>query len=789
MTKHVCIHGHFYQPPRENPWLDRIERQDSAHPFHDWNARIDAECYGPNGRARILDDTEHVLAIVNNYAKISFNMGPTLLSWLKLASPRSYASILEADALSIKALGHGSAMAQVYNHMIMPLASERDRETQVKWGMADFAHRFGRKAEGMWLAETAVCTATLRALAREGVLFTVLAPRQAEALRRIGDVAWTTVERSLDTTMPYRVDLGDGLSIAVFFYDGPLSQAVAFERLLSNGGQFADRLLSGHAPRKDVDHLIHIATDGESYGHHHRFGEMALAYALDKLDKQKDVKLTNYATFLAAFPPTHEARIVERSAWSCAHGVGRWERDCGCSMRGDSSQAWRKPLRDALDWLRDRVDAATDVMTALVPEPHDARNRYIEVILRRTEQAALQFLETESRATSAAERTRVLVAMEMQHARMLMYTSCGWFFDDVDGLEPTQILRYAARVCGLYEELTGTSIEEAFVAELAKHEPARGAKTAAEVYRFAASSKIDEAGFASTFAIASMFGRAPKSSATLSLIDREALSAHREEKRFVEGAVTVRDDVLLRSKRFHFAAFSEGTSQVKAGLREDGPWTTASALFHDDDVTGLADLLRDAPIHVASLGSLPLDDRALVVEEILRDAVREAEATYREVFTKNAVILGELSAIGVRMPRALGAASRVILEADLMRALRRDPPDARTTRNLLAEASSENVRIDLEAVAYELTRALARTVARLEKNPLEDSEVGRVGDLLAIARRFGNAVDVAPTQDLTWAIANEPNSALGRRVREGGRLGAWRELAKLVRIRIESAQT
>ena len=786
-TKHLCIHGHFYQPPRENPWLQRIERQDSAHPFHDWNARIDSECYGANARARMLDAEENVAAIVNNYARISFNMGPTLMSWLQAHSPRSYQAILEADRQSVRALGHGSAMAQVYSHMIMPLASARDQETQAVWGMADFEARYQRKAEGMWLAETGVCLDSLRALARAGVLFTVLAPRQVEAVRPLtpaGSAFVSVTESTLDTTMPYRVELGEGLSIAVFFYDGPLSQAVAFERLLTNGGAFAERLVKGRAPRKDAPHLIHIATDGETYGHHHRFGEMALAYALDRIDKSADLKLTNYAAFLAEFPPTFEARIRENTAWSCAHGVSRWKDDCGCRMRGDSSQAWRAPLRAAFDWLRELSDELFTSMTDVFYDPWRARNQYIKLLLDRRAETSAAFLAAEQRPESS--RSRALRALELQHNRMLMYTSCGWFFDDVDGLEPTQLLRYAARAIELYEELTGRTINAEFEARLELARPHGRGVSAAEVYRnVVLPSRVDRAAYALTFAVGSTFGTKVLPCPGLSLVDREFASVRKEELRFAEGAVTVRDEVLQESQRFFFAVLSEGGPHVLGGLRPEQPNAKLSELFLNDDLEALRNELRALPIPITGLKQLPLDERAGVVEEILADAVREAESAYRHVFTSNATLLAELSRTGVRPPRALSAATRVVLEADLLRALRRDPPDARAIRNLLAEASNENIRIDFDSIAFELSSGLCRTSARLESNPLDDTELGRLGDLLSVARRLGTThVDVSRTQDLTWAVVNEPTSAIGKTVREGGRHGAWRELAKLVRIRL-----
>src|SRR5215472_9342071 len=328
---YVCIHGHFYQPPRENPWLEAVELQDSAYPYHDWNERVTAECYEPNSASRILDENR-IREITNNYSSISFNFGPTLLSWLHAFSPRVYDAILDADKESqTRFSGHGSALSQCYNHLIMPLANDRDKRTQVVWGIRDFEHRFGRKPEGMWLPETAVDLATLEILAESGIRFTILAPRQARRTRKIGGRNWREVsEERIDPTMVYLLRLPSRRSISLFFYDGPISRGVAFERLLDNGEGFAKRLLGAFSEERAWPELVHIATDGETYGHHHRYGEMALTYALEFIQSKQLADITNYGEYLDRHPPTHDVEIFEKSSWSCIHGIERWRADCGC---------------------------------------------------------------------------------------------------------------------------------------------------------------------------------------------------------------------------------------------------------------------------------------------------------------------------------------------------------------------------------------------------------------------------------------------------------------------------
>ena len=451
----VCVHGHFYQPPRENAWTGEIDRQPSAHPYHDWNERITAECYQPNAER-------------GNYAKISFNFGPTLLTWMERKAPKTYAAVLEADRASARNFsGHGSAMAQAYNHMIMPLAPRRDRVTQVIWGIRDFEHRFGRVPEGMWLPETAVDRETLEILAEQGIRFTVLAPHQARRVRPIGSEHWHPVHGGhVNSTVPYLAHLPQGRSIALFFYHGPLSNAVAFEGLLKDGLRFGHRMQGAFHKEPAGPELVHIAADGETYGHHHAGGDAALEQCIRFLEEQ-GIRMTNYAEFLAQHPPIHEAEIAEKSSWSCTHGIDRWWSDCGCVAGGHEgwSQGWRTPLRNALDWLRDETALRFEAAAAeLFRDPWEARDRFIRVMLDGSPGSVnLFFEETGRRTLSEPERKTALRLMELQKHALLMYTSCGWFFDDLSRIETVQILEYAARVIELGEELFKAPLEERFL--------------------------------------------------------------------------------------------------------------------------------------------------------------------------------------------------------------------------------------------------------------------------------------------------------------------------------------
>ena len=473
MERYICIHGHFYQPPRENPWLETIEAQDTAYPYHDWNERITAECYEPNTESRILDGENLIVQIVNNFEKISFNFGPTLLSWLENKAPRVYESVLAADRASMKRFsGHGSALAQAYNHMILPLANRRDKETQILWGIADFERRFGRRPEGMWLPETAADLESLDLMAEQGIRFTVLSPYQADRTRQQAG-RWRNVSGGgIDPTRAYMCPLPSGRRIHLFFYDGPISQAVAFEDLLAQGERLANRLVGAFSETRDWPQLVHIATDGETYGHHHRFGDMALAYALQFIEEQGVATLTNYGDYLEKNPADHFVEIHENSSWSCVHGVERWRRDCGCHTGGRAhwNQAWRAPLREALDWLRDEMSPKFEERCRQVlRDPWAARNDYIHVVLNRSSKNVAGFFDRNTlRELSDEEKTATLKLLELQRQAMLMYTSCGWFFDELSGIETVQVIRYAGRAIQLAQELFGNDIELHFLDRLEK---------------------------------------------------------------------------------------------------------------------------------------------------------------------------------------------------------------------------------------------------------------------------------------------------------------------------------
>ncbi|MDR2137399.1 MAG: DUF3536 domain-containing protein, partial [Synergistaceae bacterium] len=606
MPRYVCVHGHFYQPPRENPWLEFVEAQESASPWHDWNDRVTAECYRRNAASRILDDQGNIRKICNNYSRMSFNMGPTLLSWMKDKAPFSYRGILDADAEGLKRFsGHGPALAQVYSHMIMPLANRRDKVVQVKWGIRDFESHFGRQPEGMWLAETAVDTETLEVLAENGIRFTILAPRQASEVRPLEnldkkpDKAWRDVKwGKIDTGMPYLCRLPSGQSIALFFYDGDVSHAIAFGGLLYDGGAYAKRLIEakadgGISSSFSSSSLSHVATDGESYGHHHHNGDMALAYCLETIDEGHEAELTVYGEFLEKNPPLQEVRIVENSSWSCAHGVERWRGDCGCSNGTPGyHQKWRAPLRDALDWLRDKLAVLFEYEGAkYLKNPWGAREDYIELILDRSRPSVDRWLAAHARRPLTEEETvRVLKLMESQRSAILMYTSCGWFFDEISGLESTQILRYAARAISLTRELTGLDFNLEFERLLEKApsnvpELVNGRR----VYELLA--KPSEVSFERMAAHYGMLALFPDVASDLpekisngcwdmtgTVAARELSSPVPNSQAFVAGEVEIVANVTWEKKSFIFAANHRQKTSVVCGVASESEETRKELL-------------------------------------------------------------------------------------------------------------------------------------------------------------------------------------------------------------------
>jgi len=731
----VCIHGHFYQPPRENPWLETVETQDTAAPYHDWNERICAECYAPNGAARVVNAKNQITRIVNNYARISFNFGPTLLSWLKENAPRTYRMILDGEGRSRgRNRGHSSAMAQVYNHMILPLASPRDRDTQIRWGIADYESSFGAPPEGMWLPETAAGSATLEALATNGIKFTVLAPHQCKRIRSLKEGAnWIAKpDATVDTTHPYLVRFTSGASIAVFFYNGPVSRAIAFDGLLNSGDNLVARLKGGFKDGAQPQ-LVHVATDGETYGHHHKYGEIALAYALRMLEQDKTVKLTNYAGFLEQFPPEFECEIVENTSWSCPHGVERWRSNCGCnSGKPGWNQTWRAPLRQALDELRDALAPLTEQKAgSLFTDVWAARDAYIQVMLDRGEESVDRFFSAhQAHELSESERVRALELMEVQRHAQLMFTSCGWFFDDLAGIETVQVIAYAARVLQLARQVFGEQaapLEPAFLARLAEahsNDPAAG--DGARIYRKCVDTmELHLEQVAAHYAISSVFSSfADETDLFCYHVHRISYEIHASGRgRLALGRVHVASAVTGHAQLFSFAVLHFGDQNITAAVKAYDK--SGAAAFEAFSVEAAGHVQRaDFPEVIRlldrfyghadySLTSLFTDEQRRIVELILNSTLWDIETSLTTIYEDHASLLHYLSQAGLPKPPALTLAAGFAINAGLRRVLEVDPIDQAQVRSYLSLAKADQVPLDTATLSYIADQRMKRAMVEL----------------------------------------------------------------------------
>lgn len=802
MHRYVCIHGHFYQPPRENPWLEEIEIQDEAYPFHDWNERITEECYGPNAASRILDAEGRILDIVNNYAHISFNFGPTLLSWMERHDPDLHRSILDADRLSKTFYGgHGSALAQVYNHTIMPLTNDRDKQTQVIWGIRDFKHRFGRDPAGMWLAETAVDTASLEALAEQGIAFTILEPGQAARIRPLGgdDKSWIDVAGGkINTRRPYRAVLPSGRTIDIFFYDGPASRAVAFENLLESGERFANRLLGLLDDEPKTNQVANIATDGESYGHHHQFGDMALAWALRYIEDQGDAELVNYARYLEINPPEHEVEIVENTSWSCAHGVERWRSGCGCGAPPDQpdwNTDWRAPLREALDYLRDSIAGPWEAMAGeYFADPWHARNEYIEIILDRSRAQVDRVLTVlAGRALNHEETVRALKLLELQRQAQLMYTSCGWFFEDVSRIESRQVLGYAARAIQLAGDLFGESFEEQFLEILAgavSNYPGQG--TGADVYRsHIRPMVVDLPAVAAHYAMTSLFNGEVLSGEIYSY-DVESLQRETDtsgRSRLALGRARLTSRITHEDEEISYGVLHLGDHNLDGGVRHfqgqeafDRMVADVGGAFRRADYSDTIRALdRHFDDHSYSLQSLFRDEQRRILDEVMDSTLSEVERSYRSVYEDNQSLIRFLANLGAPLPQSLKVAAEVVVNTDLRRAFLTGDKSFEEIVELVEETRSWGLKLDEQGLGYVLEQTIERRAAQLRRHPLRIAPLEHLHSMVQLAATMPFPVDLRKPQNDYFRVVQETWPGMQERASNGD-LAATRWVEEFVAL-------
>lgn len=772
-NKYICIHGHFYQPPRENAWLEVIEQQESATPFHDWNERINYECYAPNTAARILDSKHRITKIVNNYAKISYNFGPTLLSWLLEADPATYHAILNADKISqARYAGHGSALAQVYNHIILPLANSRDKETQIIWGIHDFEHRFGRKPQGMWLSETAVDIESLELLVKHGIHFTILAPNQVKAIRKIGENEWYPVPAGvIDSRRPYLCVLPSGAEITLFFYNGHISQAVAFEGLLHDGKKFARRLL-GQFDDNDVPQLCHVATDGETYGHHHRFGEMALADCLSYIEETNQANLINYGSFLEKFPPTYQAQIHENSSWSCVHGVERWKSDCGCSTGGRPSwnQKWRGPLRETLNWLRDQLIPIFDRLGNELIVSADVsgqgiwkvRNDYISVILDRSPENIAAFMKRHAvYGLSEIQQTQLLRLLEMQRQAMLMFTSCGWFFDEISGIETDQILQYALRAINYAQQVAGIDFHPEFLERLRKA-PSNSFENGASSYeKNVIPSQVDLVRVGMHYAATSLFEAYPEHLEFLNYI------ADAEEYERIEGGlqklslgrIGVRSKITHSTKQFSFMAFYLGQHHILGHIFIDLPQEDFAKLgqavkqaFSKANLAGIMEAIEMAPPGKRfSVWSLFRDEQQKILSKLVEQSLLVVEDDLRYFYADNYQLMSILQQSNLQLPPAFLSSLRFVLNQDLLSFFKKQVLEPRELQRITGEFKKWLVDFDnLPNLQLQAGERIFIETTRLTTRQMDVTQLDKLNHVLSTIQQLGLQVNYWKSQNVYY---------------------------------------
>ncbi len=812
MTKQfICIHGHFYQPPRENPWLEEVEFQESAAPYHDWNERVTAECYAPNAVSRIMDPSWRIIGLINNYSKISFNFGPTLLYWLARHNPAVYESILNADKESAANFaGHGSAIAQVYNHMIMPLANRQDKETQVKWAIRDFEVRFGRFPEGMWLPETAVDMETLEVLAENKIKFTILSPHQADRFRKIGDEEWTeTTEGKIDPRNAYLCNLPSGNRISLFFFDKRTASDIAFGNLLENGEAFAKRLADAFNDQNSEELLESVASDGELYGHHHPHGDMTLAYCLYYIVANKLAKIVNYAQYLESHQPEFEVEIVENTSWSCTHGVERWRSDCGCNTGKKLSwnQAWRKPLREAMDWLRDQLSGRyEEAAKEYLKDPWNARNNYINVILDRSPECIEEFLASEAkRELNQEEKRRVIKLLEMQRHALLVFTSCGWFFDEISGIETVQVVMYAARAMQLAHEVLGLELEEEFVKILANAQSnIPEFQNGAKIYdTFVRPAIVDFAKISAQNTIITLFSEnlktkmlTPQMPNCYFRVTQNDIERRDDGKfRLILNHSTVYSGITLDEQSFGCAAIWLGDHNVSCGAMPDMPEENFNTMrsevlgsFEKGQINEIiVSLSKFFGQNTYSLKDMFKDDQRYILDFIVEDGLKKARDLYGIIYRDNSAMLRFMKENKMPSPQPFLAAAEIILENEIEQALTAEEVDLERLQRLIVNSRNFAVTLNSELLAFQASEKIAKEFIKLSKTSEDIEKIKGIAELIETILQLPINLNLWQSQNVAFKIAESRFSLMKEHQDEAAKewVGSFRQLCELIGIRLD----
>jgi len=773
--KFLTIHGHFYQPPRENPWLEAIELQDSALPFHDWNERICKECYNPNSVSRIVDNRNRILDIVNNYEYMSFNFGPTLLSWLEEYAPLTYERIIKADIESISQHnGHGNAMAQVYNHIIMPLANTRDKETQVKWGIRDFEYRFGRKPEGIWLAETAVDDETLKVLVDNGIKFTVLSPYQALKMKKQSDKEWQDVSwGNIDPARSYRYTIKSDTSksIDLFFYDGAISRSVAFDELLTDGNKFIKRLKEGVSEYRNYPQLINIATDGESYGHHTKFGDMALSYVLKIKAEDEGFKITNYAEYLDKYKSDYEADIKQASSWSCFHGVGRWKEDCGCSTGGHPgwNQKWRAPLREALDYLRDELAKIFEKegVKYFNKDVWEVRNLYIDVILDRSFSNIKNFQKQHFNSDLTYEqKVSGMELLEIQRQALLMYTSCGWFFSEISGIETVQIMKYAARAMQLASNFTKIDLEQNFLnilgqakSNLSEH------GTGKDIYeKFVKPSVVTSKQIACLWAISSLYQdfEDEEDVYCYSVKCDDYQKAAKGNANFIIGNIEVTSKVTLQKSNLVFALMQYTGGDFHCAIKEysnnEEYQDLKKQLVRVFMLNPLTEIIRALDEKFGkeyfTLKDIFIEERKKILQILLKDQLGRFADTYKGMYNQGKGSIYHMQNLGLEIPNEFKISAQYALSQRYNDLLANS--DGFVEKNIIQEimdinfeAKKMNINIDKTPSNKNFAKKINTNLNRLTKS-FEFQQAAAIVELFEIIEKLDLQIDISESQNIYY---------------------------------------
>ena len=767
----LTIHGHFYQPPRENPWLEAIELQDSARPFHDWNERINKECYNPNSVSKVVDSRNRILDVVDNYEHMSFNFGPTLLSWMERFAPHTYERILKADIDSrAEHNGHGNAIAQVYNHMIMPLANEHDKETQVKWGITDFEARFGRKPEGIWLAETAVDDDTLRICEANGIKFTILSPYQALKIREEGSNNWQDVSwGNIDPARSYRyyIKSAPGKFIDLFFYDGAISQSVAFDELLKDGNRFIKRLKEGISDVRNYPQLVHIATDGESYGHHTKFGDMALAYVLRYRAEAEGFKITNYAEYLEKYRSDYEVDIKQASSWSCFHGVGRWKEDCGCSTGGHPgwNQKWRKPLRDALDYLRDELIKIFEKEgVKYFGNVWDVRNKYISVILDRSRINVEKFQKAYFLPNlSDEDKVRAMELLEIQRQAMLMYTSCGWFFSEISGIETVQIMKYAARAIQLAAKYTKKNLETKFLeilSEAKSNIPENG--TGKDVYeKFVRPSVVTLKQIASLWAISSLYQDfEDEENVYCYIVTRDDYQRiPKGNSTLVIGHIEVQSRITLQKSNLVFALMQYAGGDFHCALKEYSDEEeyvklkqNLTKIFMADGLTEIIRALdENFGTEYFTLKDIFIEERRKILQILLKGRMDKFAKNYQDMYDEAKGSIYHMQTLGLAVPEEFKIAARYALSKKFNELILNsggfvDPSVIQEIVGINYEAKAIGIKLDKSSSNKLFAKKIEQNISRLAYS-LEVQQADVLIELFDYIEKLELEIDIAEAQN------------------------------------------